>query len=118
MAVQRNTKIDCTEHTIEINSLKKDMETRERHEKAIVESLKNLNVTVDKLNENYFQVNSSLLHIKDVPERLRKLEDKSITQSLIEKGLWFVLGVGISVFIQQQYVAIKERQEYKIEKTK
>ena len=118
MAIPREPKSNCTEHIIEINNLKKDMETRERHERQIVETLKNLGSIVDKLNENYFEVNSSLLHIKDVPDRLRKLEDKSITQTLIEKGLWFVLGIGISVFIQQEYVGIKERNEYKIEKIK
>jgi hypothetical protein len=118
MTLPKTPKTNCTEHLIDITKLQMDMATRVRHEEKIVSTLESLEKITDKLNENYFEVNSSLLRIKDVPDRLRKLEDKSITQGLIEKGLWFILGVGLSVFIQQEYVAIKERKEYKIESTK
>jgi hypothetical protein len=111
-------KSNCTEHTIEINNLKKDMETRIRHEQKLMETLKNLENLADKLNENYFEVNLSLVHLKDLPKRVRVLEDKSITQSMLEKGIWFIVGIAISVIIQRQWEAItttKPEPKYKIE---
>lgn len=114
-------KADCTDHTIAINNLKKDMETRIRHEERLTKTIENLDILVDKLNENYFKINSSLSHLADIPDRLRKVEDKSIAFSLIEKGLWFVVGVGISVIIQQKFVATTKEEEqsnYSISKNK
>ena len=115
---ERAPKDNCTSHTIEINNLKKDMETRIRHEDRLMKAIDNLEGVVEKLNKNYYQVNSSLLHFVDIPEKVRKLEDKSIILSLIEKGLWFIIGVGISVIIQQNYIATKEDHNYKIENIK
>lgn len=112
---QRN---DCTDHTIAINNLKKDMEARIRHEEKLMIAIDKLENLCDKLNQNYFQINSSLVHLADIPDRLRKVEDKSLVFSLIEKGLWFVVGVGISIFIQQNYIATKEEHQYSISKNK
>ena len=101
MALPRTERHNCTEHTIEINNLKKDMETRERHEKRLMETLENIDATVDKLNQNYFQVNSSLAHLKDLPDRLRKLEDKSIIYDLLKVGIGIVLYVLISNYTEE-----------------
>lgn len=111
-------KDNCTHHTIEINNLKKDMETRIRHEDRLMKIIENLESLVEKLNSNYYQVNSSLLNFADIPDKVRKLEDKSIIISMIEKGIWFIIGVGISVIIQQNYTATKEENHYKIENRK
>lgn len=114
---ERTPKESCTQHTIEINNLKKDMETRIRHEERLTKTIENLEVLVDKLNTNYYQINSSLLHIKDIPEKVRKLEDKSIVITLIEKGLWFIIGIGITVIIQQNYIATtRGKEKYNVEK--
>lgn len=109
---------NCREHTIDILNLKKDMETRIRHEERLMKTIENLENLVDKLNTNYFEINSNLLHFKDVPDRVRKLEDKSIVLSMIEKGLWFIIGIGITVIIEQKFIATKEENGYKIEKHK
>lgn len=101
MALPRTEKPNCTEHTIEINNLKKDMEARERHEKRLMETLEKLDDVVDKLSQNYFQVNSSLAHLKDLPDRLRKLEDKSVIYDLIKVGIGIVLYVLISNYTEE-----------------
>jgi len=114
MAIQRTEKTNHTEHTIEINNLKKDMETRERHEVRLTKTIENLEVIIDKLNDNYFQVNSSLSHLKDLPDRLRKLEDKSIVYDLIKVGI----GIAIYVIISNYASNVNYVKENKIEITK
>jgi len=114
MAIQRTEKTNHTEHTIEINNLKKDMETRERHEVRLTKTIENLEVIIDKLNDNYFQVNSSLSHLKDLPDRLRKLEDKSIVYDLIKVGI----GIAIYVIISNYASGVNYVRENKIEITK
>ena len=114
MALPRTEKPNCTEHTIEINNLKKDMETRERHEVKLTKTIENLEIIIDKLNDNYFQVNSSLAHLKDLPERLRKLEDKSIVYDLIKVGIGIVMYVLITNYASN----INYVKENKIEITK
>lgn len=114
MALPRTEKPNCTEHTIEINNLKKDMETRERHEIKLTKTIENLEIIIDKLNDNYFQVNSSLAHLKDLPDRLRKIEDKSIVYDLIKVGVGIVMYVLISNYTSN----INYVKENKIEITK
>lgn len=114
MALPRTEKPNCTEHTIEINNLKKDMETRERHEIKLTKTIENLEIIIDKLNDNYFQVNSSLAHLKDLPDRLRKLEDKSIVYDLIKIGIGIVMYVLITNYTSN----INYVKENKIEITK
>lgn len=111
MALPRTERPNCTEHTIEINNLKKDMETRERHETKLTKTIENLEIIIDKLNDNYFQVNSSLAHLKDLPDRLRKLEDKSIIYDLLKVGIGIVLYVLISNYTEE----IRYVKENKIE---
>ena len=107
-----------TDLKIEINSLKKDMETRIRHEERLTRTIENLEVLIENLNVNYYQVNSSLLHFKDVPERLRKQEEKTIVNDLIKSGGWAILLILMAAYAGQYFSAIKEKNEYKIEKTK
>lgn len=114
MVLPRTKKPNCTEHTIEINNLKKDMETRERHEIKLTKTIENLEIIIDKLNDNYFQVNSSLAHLKDLPDRLRKIEDKSIVYDLIKVGVGIVMYVLISNYTSN----INYVKENKIEITK
>lgn len=114
MVLPRTEKPNCTEHTIEINNLKKDMETRERHEIKLTKTIENLEIIIDKLNDNYFQVNSSLAHLKDLPDRLRKIEDKSIVYDLIKVGVGIVMYVLISNYTSN----INYVKENKIEITK
>lgn len=114
MALPRPERQNCTEHTIEINNLKKDMETRERHEKRLMQTLENLENMVDSLDKNYLGVNNSLAHLKDLPDRLRKLEDKSIIYDLIKVGIGIVIYVLISNYTED----IKYIRENKTEISK
>lgn len=118
MALQKN-KNNCEDHTIEIVKLRGDMETRVRHEERTIKAIEKIEEFMNKIDKNYYEVNSTLLHIKDIPERVRKLEDKSIITTMIEKGLWFILGIGITIIIQQRFVATaKDEHIYKSEISK
>jgi len=117
MAVKRSPS-DCIEHTIEITKLKEQMESVIRHDKKYNESIDSFELAIRDINLSLVKINGILDHFKDIPDKVRKLEDKSIVISMVEKGLWFVIGVGISVIIQNNYIATKEDHNYKIEKNK
>lgn len=115
MELQRD-KNKCEDHTIEIVKLRGDMENRVSHEERTIKAIEKIEEFMNKIDKNYYEVNSTLLHIKDIPERVRKLEDKSIITTIIEKGLWFILGIGITIIIQQRFVApTKDEHIYKNE---
>ncbi len=117
MAVQRN-KDECIVHTIEINDLKKDMEGVKIHEDKFNRTIERIEGKVDLLSDTTLNINATLLHFKDFPDRIRKLEDKSTANLIIEKILWLAVGAFVTVFIHQNYIATREKNEYKIEKSK
>lgn len=118
MAVHITPNQDCINHTIDLTKLKEQMETTIKHDAKFTRAIDDFDIAIRDINLSLVKINSLLDYYKEIPEKVRKLEDKSITHSLIEKGLWFVLGIGISVFIQNQYLATKEENQYKIEKNK
>ena len=110
MAAPKN----CTEHTIEINDLKKDMNTRIRHEENLSKAISNIEELVDRLNETTFKINLSLEHFKDIPDKVRKLEDRSIFMQVFEKFAWIAVGALTVALINQNLVATREKQDYQI----
>lgn len=87
---------DCKDCTIQLAILKKDMEMCKEFN----------NDVEDKLDR--------------IATSLRILEDKSIVHSLMEKGVWFVVGIAATVIVQNYVtaIAIREENKYKIEKRK
>lgn len=114
----KKTPDNCLEHTIEINNIKKDMETRIRHEERFVKTIERVEDKVDVLSDTTKEINSTLSHFKDMPERVRKLEDKSIVTDLIKLGLGIALGVFITNYVEDLKAYNRERNDYKIEKNK
>jgi hypothetical protein len=108
---------DCVEHTIEINNLKKDMETVQRHEKKFNETVERVETSIDSLNSAVLKINIALEHFKDIPEKIRKLEDKSIVYDLIKVGLAVIFTIIVKDYYNNT-VAIKEEKEYKVENTR
>lgn len=103
---------------VDIAKLKEQMESTIRHDKKFTDAIDNFDLAIKDINISLVVINGTLSQFKDIPSKVRILEDKSITQSLMERGLWFVLGIVISVFIQNQFIATKENQDYSIQKTK
>jgi hypothetical protein len=108
---------DCIEHIIEISNLKKDMETVQRHEKKFDETVKRVETSIDSLNGAVLKINIALEHWKDIPEKIRKLEDKSIVYDLIKVGLAVIFTIIVKDYYDNT-VAIKEEKEYKVESTR
>ena len=110
---------DCVEHTIEINNIKKDMETLVRHEIKFNETVDRIESTIDRLSESIFKINLTLESFNELPKSVRKLEDKSIVMELIKSFGWFVIGALIMGYVGQLFIAnSKDKTEYKIERTK
>lgn len=103
---------DCAEHTKDIISLKKDMESVLRHEKKFSDSIDLLEITIADLNLTVKIFNEKF---KDLPDKVRKLEDKSIFMQVFEKLAWIAVGALIVSMVNQKFIAPKEEKTYGIE---
>ena len=54
---------------------------------------------------------------KELNEKVRKLEDRSLIGQFLEKLLWLAIGAFITVIIHQNYIAVVGRDKNGIEKT-
>lgn len=100
---------------LDVNSLKKDMESVKRHEDKFNKWFDTSELVIAdlKLTSGIFRE-----QIKDLPQRVRALEDKSIVTEIIKVAGWGVVGAFISAFIMQNFTATKEKQDYSIKKSK
>jgi len=118
MAIKR-PQSDCVEHTLEINNLKKDMESVLRHEKKFNDSIDNLELIIADLKLTISLFNEKF---KDLPVKVRALEDKENSKSKLnevaEKLAWILVGGLIAAFIHQNFVATKETPQYKVQSEK
>lgn len=106
---------DCAEHTKEIINLKKDMESVLRHEKKFTESIDNLELIIADLKLTITLFNE---RFKDLPIKVRTLEDKSKSKEIIDKVAWIIVGGLISGLIYQTVIAIKETHKYEVTRSK
>ena len=107
----------CHDHDLAIQKLESKMEVLDRHHGYYKEKFGGIELMLEELKYFSINTNNSIDHFKDIPDRVRKLEDKSIVITLIEKGLWFIIGIGITVIIQQNYIATtREKEKYNVEK--
>ncbi|HAT77710.1 MAG TPA: hypothetical protein DCS19_13045 [Flavobacterium sp.] len=93
--------INCTEHSVDIAVLKQEVENIKEHTAEIIDTIKS--------------------EFKDLNDKIRKLEDRKVVSMFLEKFMWIAIGVFISVLIQNNlnnYLAIREKAEYKIVKQK
>lgn len=108
-------KSDCIEHTIDINNLKKDMETVRRHEEKFNQTVERVEVSIENLNEAVLKINMNLEHWKDIPAKIRKLEDKSIVYDLIKIGITIMFTLIVKDYYNAT-MAMKEEKTVKIER--
>ena len=98
-----------------IAKLEYNMESILRHEKKFNESIDNLELIIAdlKLTTSVFREQN-----KNIPERVRCLEDKTIITEFIKTAGWFLLGILLTAIVQQQFFATKEKEDYSIQKSK
>jgi hypothetical protein len=108
---ERRPKSDCIEHTIDINNLKKDMESVRNHEAKFNRTIEKVLESVESTNISVLNINNALEHFKDLPGRVRKLEDKSIVYDLIKLGLGLLFGFLIKDYYDKR-IAVKEENNY------
>jgi hypothetical protein len=100
---------------LEINDLKKDMETVMRHEKKFNDSIDNLELASADLRTTITLFSQQM---KELPSRVRALEDKSIITETLKIGGWFIVGAFVYAFANNLYEATKEKNQYSIQKNK
>lgn len=118
MAVQRQPKASCTEHTIEIEKIKEKMETIARHDTKFSKAIDDFDMALKDINMSILKINLTLEKFNETNERLRKLEDKSIVIESLKSAGWAFLLIILAAYFGQLFIATKEENNYKIEKTK
>lgn len=98
-----------------IAKLEFNMETVLRHEKKFNDSIDLLEMASADLKLTTTLISEQF---KEIPSRVRKLEDKSIVTEIIKTGGWVILGFILSAFFQNQFIATKEKKYYSIQKNK
>lgn len=89
-------KDECNLHSTDIAILKKE-----------VEDLKNHNKEAIVIIETGF---------KELNAKVRKLEDRSLIGQFLEKILWLAAGAFITVLVNQNYIAVNNKDDYRVEK--
>jgi hypothetical protein len=118
MALPRQPKQECVDHTLSIEKLKNDMERIKDHEVKFNKTIERVEEKVDLLSDTTLNINANLLHFKDFPQRIRKLEDKSIVNESLKSLGWILLVIFITAYVGNFFVTKEERKGYKIESTK
>lgn len=118
MAVKRTPQSDCLEHTLEINNLKKDMEMILRHHNKFSKAVDDFEIMKGDFRVSIIKLENSLSKIIDIPDKVRKLEDKSLFVDVLNKLAWIGIGAFIAVLVNQNFVATREKHEYSVEKSK
>jgi hypothetical protein len=117
MALPRKS-TNCEEHNVAIELLKEKMEAKNRHDAAFFKAIEGFDISIRDINLSILKINHTLDHFKELPDKVRKLEDKSLIASFVEKLLWIAVGAFLTVYINENYIATRERKDYKIEKRK
>ena len=107
-----------TELKIDVTKLKEQMEAKHRHDNKFEKAIDSFDMAIRDMNISVQKINSTLDNFKDLPDKVRKLEDKSLIAAFVEKLLWIAVGAFLTVFINENYIATREKNEYKIEKRK
>lgn len=107
-----------TNMKIEITKLKEQMEAKNRHESKFEKAIDDFDMAIRDINVSVLKINTTLDNFKDIPDKVRKLEDRTLVSAFVEKLLWIAVGAFLTVFINENYIATREKNEYKIEKTK
>lgn len=89
---------ECNIHSQQIAFLQRDVVELKEHNK---EALLIIKIGFEELNL-----------------KVRKLEDRSLIAQFFEKILWLAVGAFITVLVHQNYIAVNNKQDYSIEKTK
>ena len=109
---------NLTNLKIEINNLKKDMESVRNHELKFNRTIERVENSIDTIEKSVIKIDMALEHFKDIPNKIRSLEDKSIIYDMFKLALGIILGVIITSYVEDQFMATREKNEYKIEKHK
>ena len=111
----RNEPTNCHEHDLAIQKLESKMEVLERHHSYYKEKFGGIELMLEELKYFSINTNNAIDHFKDIPDRMRKQEDKAIVYDLIKVGCGIILGLLITNYIGQAFIVNREERVTKTE---
>jgi len=103
MAIQRNMNDECLKHALEINNLKHVTEALTRHHNMYKNDIDNLFAFMQDFKVSLVKIENNIEKNIDTPNRLRKLEDKSMFLDVLNKLAWIGVGALVSLYITQSF---------------
>jgi len=104
-----------TDLKMDVTKLKEQMEEKHRHDNKFEKAIDSLDMAIRDINVSVLKINSTLDSFKELPDKVRKLEDKSIFMQVFEKLAWIAVGALIVSMVNQKIIAPKEEKTYGIE---
>lgn len=96
--------------------MKKDIARLQAHEFKIVDAIDKFELTSVDLKVSNINIENDIKRLVEGTKNIRKLEDRSLLGDIIEKVLWIAIGAFVTIIIHQNYIATREKKDYKIEK--
>jgi hypothetical protein len=105
----------CHEHDLKIQQVENRIQRIEDHHKYFRDNIDELFVFVQDVRISLVKIENAIDKNKDLPERMRKQEDKSIFLVIVEKAAWLAIGALIAGYVSQGFIMPKNK--YNQEKT-
>lgn len=95
-------------HLLEVSNMKKDIAQIQENEHKTSALLDRFSSGIEQFNLSVVEINNTIEHFTTLPDKVRKLEDKSILQDLVEKIIWMIVGAFVAVVVADNYKEIKK----------
>jgi len=106
------------QEVIDRTKLQMKVETIERHHAHFRSQFDELFVFMQDFKVSLVRIENNIEKTADLPERVRKIEDKGILTEVIKVGIGIAIGALISGYANQNLVPTREKNEFKTEQTK
>lgn len=100
---------------IEMTKIKGQIETIERHHNKYTKDFDTLFAFMQDFKVSLIRIENSIEKTSDLPEKVRKLEDKSVVIDLLKIAIGIAIGALISGYVGQNLIPSRETDRHKTE---
>lgn len=106
------------QEAIEQTKLQMKVERIEQHHAKYSQNFDELFIFMQDFKVTLVRIENSIEKTADLPEKVRKLEDKSVVFDLIKIAIGIAIGAIITGYVSQNLAPIREKEGYNLEQTR